>query len=1181
MSRLTNHKHPLPMDTKVLEKFAQAARRQLHEQVAARLQRVLTTDSAELRGQAAAVKQLKAVAAASQDAVVERVAYTWFNRFCALRYMDVNHYTRMGTVSPAEGFTQPEILQEAKQGHIDDDLPVDRERVLGLLGGRLPSRDPQQEAYRLLLVASCNQLHTVMPFLFEPIADYTELLMPGDLLSEGSVLQSVRDAMTPEACQDVEVIGWLYQFYISEKKDAVIGAKQPIAAEDIPAATQLFTPHWIVRFLVENSLGRLWLLNRPQSRLAEQMPYYIAPKQRETDFLRVTSPEELTVCDPAAGSGHMLTYAFDLLYAIYAEEGYNPVDIPRLILEKNLYGMEIDERAGDLAAFALAMKARAKDRRFFSRSVRPHICVYQPLTFSDAEVKAAPWLPRMEGNLLDLPLLDALLVDLQALGDLGLVGSLLRPQLSVDQIVAVRERIGAAEDLFSHGVNERVRVALDQLEYLARRYHVVIANPPYMGGKNMNDELKQFLSDGYNDVKSDLFAAFTVRIIERTLPGGFIGMMTPFNWMFLSSFEKLREKMLHETTLTCLVRPEFHAFFDSAYVTVCGFTLFTRELPDFEGAFIDLDSFYGAELQPLKALEAIANPACGWFYRAAAADFAKIPGSPIAYWVSERFADIVQRASSLESIVTLREGLTTGNNELFLRLWHEVAGNQLKFGATTQTSAQASGCRWFPYNKGGTFRKWYGNNEFVVNWFDRGREIHEYAGVPLDFGAAPVRAKQHYFNPGITWTRVSSATTAFRAYSHGFVFDSTAPSIFPDKADICALAALLNGKPIRVFLEIVAPTLDFRIGPVSRIPVVETVLAEDSVITTGRRCVAITKTDWGSYETSWDFADLPLLRAEFRRATLAETCAALGNHWQAMTLEMQRLEEENNRLFIEAYGLHDELTPDVPLREITLTCNPHYRYGDKRSAEELEALLLADTLREFISYAVGCMFGRFSLDKPGVILANQGETVEDYLRQIPHPTFPPDKDNVLPILDGDWFADDIVARFQRFLRVTFGDERYSENLAFIEQALGRDLRSYFLRDFYADHVKRYQKRPIYWLFSSPKGSFNALVYMHRYRHDTVSVVLNDYLREFRAKLSARKAHLQQVGIRANATARDKTAAIKEIDKIDKVLKELTDYENDILYPLATQQIAIDLDDGVKVNYPKFGKALKKIAGLEG
>jgi len=1186
------------MNTRSLEKFAQTARRTLHEQVAARLARVLAQDSPESRQHPEALHRLQQqIAQSSRQAVVEKAAYTWFNRLCALRFMDANGYTRMGTVSPAEGYTQPEILQEAKQGYIDEDLPVDREAVFGLLGGRLPSPDPQQEAYRLLLVGVCNYYHGVMPFLFERIDDYTELLMPGDLLSQNSIVQAVRDALTPQACADVEVIGWLYQFYISEKKDAVIGAKTKIAAEDIPAATQLFTPHWIVRYLVENSLGRLWLLNRPDSKLAERMPYYIAPEQPESDglsegrsgchseersdeesFLAVRSPEELRICDPAAGSGHMLTYAFDLLHAIYEEEGYNPVDIPRLILERNLYGMEIDERAGGLAAFALSMKARARDRRFFRRGVRPHICVYRPQRFEQGEIESAPWLQRLADNLLDLPLVEALAADLAAQERIGLVGSLLRPQLSVAQIAALRQRIDAGENLFSQGLNDRVRAALEQMEYLARRYHVVIANPPYMGGKNLNDDLKEYLAQHYPTVKSDLFSAFIVRNLELTLPKGQLGFMTPFVWMFISSYEKLRKFIIAEKTITSLVQLEYSGF-AGATVPICTFTLENAHRPNFKGGFVRLSDFRGADNQAPRTLEAIADPACGWFYRAAAADFAKIPGSPIAYWVSERMLHVFETSRRLKEIGLTRLGMTTANNALFTRLWHEVDVDGVSLNSPDSMHFRRSNKRWVPYNKGGQYRKWYGNLDTVLFWENDGHAIKNY-GAEDDHIRSTVPNTDYYFRDCITWSKISSAAAAFRYRPRGSIFDVAGACIFLEGDNPYRLLGLLNTRITYAVLRVLSPTLNFEGGQVSSIPIVESpeLLAGSNTIVP--RLIGLSRADWDSYETSWDFTGLPLLRAEFRRATLAETYAALRSHWQAMTDEMQRLEEENNRLFIDAYGLQDELTPDVPLSEITLTCNPHYRYGGERSAEELEALLLADTMRELVSYAVGCMFGRYSLDKPGLILANQGETLDDYLRQVPQPTFAPDGNNAIPILDGEWFPDDIAARFREFLRVAFGAARYGENLAFVEGALGRDIRSYFLREFYADHVKRYQKRPIYWLFSSPKGSFNVLVYMHRYRPDTASVALNDYLREFRAKLEAHRRQQEAVSVNESASRGDRTRALKEMAKVDKTLAELRAYEDEALYPLAARRVEIDLDDGVKVNYAKLGPALKRVPGLE-
>ncbi len=1177
------------MNTKLLEKFAQAARRQLQEQVAAKLERVLRTDSAELRERADALKELKQqIDQHGRAVVIERVAYTWFNRFCALRYMDANHFTRIGTVSPAAGFTQPELLQEAKQGHIDDELTpfVKAQTVLDLLGGRLPSPDPQQEAYRLLLVAVCNYYHTIMPFLFERIADYTELMMPDDLLSAGSLLSAVREALTPENCQDVEVIGWLYQFYIAEKKDEVFAAlkqNKKIASEDIPAATQLFTPHWIVRYLVENSLGRLWLLNRPTSRLVERMPYYIRPEQQETDFLRINSPEELKLCDPACGSGHMLVYAFDLLYAIYEEEGYNAPDIPRLILEKNLYGIEIDDRAGALTAFALTMKAREKDRRFFRRDVQPNICVLQTITFDDGELERDAWL--MGSGMLRKTLLH----DLHLFAQADYAGSLLCPQLRAAEIVTLRQRLAQSRpqvnDLFGGQRQEKVMAVLAQGEYLARKYHVVIANPPYMGGKGMNDNLKQFLQDNYANVKSDLFSAFIVRIMAMTHAGSFIGMMTPFIWMFLSTYEKLRTKILDETTIMTLVRPEYHAFFDSAYVPICSFILFTRA-SDFKGIFIDLNKFYGKDIQPIKALEAINNPNCSWLYRASTSDFNKMPGKLIAYWLSERLKNVFHTAELLGEIEFPRKGLTTGKNDKYIRLWHEIRTS--KFSMFYEK-------KWFPMTKGGNFRKWYGNNEYVINWENSGKEMKTFSG-------SVVRNEQYYLREGGSWNDVAMASFSIRYTPSGYINNASGPMIY--STNVKNIILLLNSVVAKKIFEILSPTMKFEIGAVASFPVIREAKTDPK---STDQMIDIAKIDWDSYENSWDFSDLPLLRIDFRCDTFSDTYTALCNHWHKVTLEMQRLEEENNHIFIEAYGLQDELTPDVPLAEITLTCNPYYRYEAKKPAAELEKLLLADTMREFISYAVGCMLGRYALDKPGLILANQGETVEDYLRiigderawhrpersayapdpgdrchargAIPNPTFLPDKDNVIPMLDGDWFTDDISERFKRFLRVTFGEPHYAENLAFIEAALSRDLRNYFLREFYDDHVRRYQKRPIYWLFSSPKGSFNALIYMHRYQPHTVSVVLNDYLREFITKLSARKNHLQTISISAAATPRDKTAALKEIDKLDKVLAELTEYENEILYPLATRQVQIDLDDGVKVNYNKFGKALRKITGL--
>ena len=1167
------------MNTTELKKFAQAARLQLIDQVGARLDLVLHADSAVLRGQEKAVQQLQDEIAkkGSREAVVERVAYVWFNRFCALRFMDVNRYSRIGAVSPAEGFSQPEILQDAKQGHIDDDLQVDKQRILDLLGGQTGAADPQQEAYRALLVAVCNSYHQLMPFMFERIADYTELLMPDDLLSENSILQAVRQALTEESCKDVEVIGWLYQFYISEKKDEVFAGlkkNKKITPENIPAATQLFTPHWIVRYLAENSLGRLWMLNRPDSRLVDQMEYYIKPEEPKTDFLRINSPEEIKVCDPACGSGHMLTYAFDLLYAIYEEEGYDAKDIPKLILTRNLYGIEIDERAGELAAFALFMKAREKYRRFFRKPVQPNICVLENIEFSEGELK--PYMDEVGRDLFTVNLHTML----HQFEEADNFGSLIRPEFTdVAHIRQVLEEKGIGSNLFLAQTHPKVLRALGQADYLSPKYHVVIANPPYMGGKGMNGRLGLWLKDNYFDVKSDLFSVFTVRCSSIGTHCAHIGIMSPNVWMYISSYAKLRNFLTQRTTFTNLVELPLSGF-KGATVQICAYNFTNKPDIGSNASFIRLVDFKGGDNEMAAyTREAINNHDCAWFYSVFPIDFKKIPSTPIAYWISKRLVSVFDHSPLKETAIT-REGMVTGNNELYLRLWHEVANDNFFKYARDRDEANSSNHRWFSHIKGGAFRKWYGNLEFVVDWENDGKRIRK----TIDPKVGRIRGSkfnlEYIFKPNVNWTALSSGFFSARVSSGGLLFDSTGPACFPSAEIINVVAGFLNLIVGVKLLEVVNSTIRFLPGDIGSLPFVQfdkgRIEHTNTIIS---RAISVTRDDWDFSEVSWDFSCTPLLQSNCRQGNLQIIYGQLRRNWQNATREMQHLEEENNRIFIEFYGLQDELMPEVPVNDITLTCNPYYRYGSNKSEEELEDLLLADTMKEFLSYAVGCMFGRYSLDKQGLILANQGETIEDYLQQIPKPSFSADEDNVIPILDRDWFIDDITSRFSEFLKTTFGTEHYEENLKFITNAIGKDIRKYFLKDFYKDHLKTYKKRPIYWLFSSPKGSFNALIYMHRYRPDTTSVILNDYLREFRTKLIARREHLEQVSISGSASKQEKTKALKEIEKLKKTITELDTYENETLYPLATQNIEIDLDDGVKVNYKKFGKALKKVPGL--
>ncbi len=1157
------------MDTTRLKNFAQKARVDLIQQVTSRVNVVLAPESLERREHPTEVFELeKKVTESGKSGVVDEVAYTWFNRFCAIRFMDVNNYNKERIVSPVDGQFLPEILQDAKQGIFNDDVIdlEDQNTIKRLLSGALQSRDAQGEAYRILFVSYCNHLSTSMPYLFEEIDDYTELLLPSGLLSANSVLSECRNVLTAETCEDVEVIGWLYQYYISEKKDEVFknfkkGKKA--GPKEIPAATQLFTPHWIVRYLVENSLGRLWMLNNPSSRLIERMEYYIKPEQTEDEFLKINKPEEIKVCDPACGSGHMLTYAFELLYAIYEEEGYTPSSISKLILEHNLYGIEIDKRAGELAAFALTMKARAKSRRFFNSPVEPNIKVLENIKIAQNDLNE--YMEHVGRDLFTREVIDTI----NQFAEADNLGSLIIPKTKkAEQLLSILSEKNMKNEMFLQDTHENVLKALEQAVYLSQRYHVVVANPPYMGGGVMNPKLSDFAKKNYPNSKSDMCTMFIERNLNLAIKQGAVAMITMQSWMFLSSFEKLRATLIDDTTISTMAHLGARAFdsIGGEVVSTTAFIIKNKHGSDRIGSYVRLvdGNSESEKYQSLK--EAINNPDCGWFYRVSADEFQKIPGSPIAYWLSPQVYAIFKTYAPLNNYGIAASGIQTSNNEKYLRYWNEISFNNLLLNGKDISNVPIYQY-WLPHNKGGEFRRWYGNHNYVLNWKNNGK----YAKNDKKFQEKNMDLQM---KEAVTWSHTSSGSFSVRYSPKGFSFNVEGP-IFLHNSDIEFSLGFLGSKVSLILMGILSPHLHFLVGAVQRLP-----LCESFFLGTVRRLITISNFDWDSYETSWDFTSLPLLDTRYRQATLADTYHTLRTHWTEMTLEMQRLEEENNRIFIEAYGLEDELTPEVPLKEITLTCNPHYRYGDNKSPEELESLLLADTMKEFISYAVGCMFGRYSLDKPGLILANQGETVDDYLAQVPKPSFYPDEDNAIPILDGEWFSDDIVSRFRKFLRVTFGDEHYEENLRFIENAIGKDIRKYFLKDFYNDHVKRYKKRPIYWMFSSPDGNFNVLIYMHRYKPDTVSIVLNEYLRQHQIKLENHMVSLRDVESNPNATKGEKTRSLKEITRLHKTLDTLKAWERDVIFPLATQKIEIDLDDGVKVNYPKFGTALKKVTGLE-
>ncbi|MBW8002947.1 MAG: BREX-1 system adenine-specific DNA-methyltransferase PglX [Planctomycetes bacterium] len=1174
------------MNLSKLKRFAQETRKKLISQIGSRLDYVLSDDDSYLRAHEKEKNLIKErLEQIGRNRLLDQVAYTWFNRIGALLYMDNRHYNRTRIVSPAEGESQPELLSMLKRGEIPDGVESVKNTIFGFLDGRVAAEQPDREAYKTAMLAYCNHLGGIMPFLFKKVDDWAALLLPADLLSSESIIFDFQQNITSEDCKDIEIIGWLYQFYISEKKDEVFAELKKnikISPENIPAATQLFTPHWIVRYLVENSLGRLWMLNRPESSLVERMDYYIKPEEAETDSLKISSPEEIKICDPACGSGHMLVYAFDLLFAMYEEEGYTPADIPELIITRNLYGIEIDERAGELAAFALTMKAREKDRRFLERNIQPNICVLENISLEESELKDYM-------DFIGKDLFTALLLTtLRRFEEADNFGSLIRPEVTdVEGMLKILGAKNVSEHLFLNTTHQKVLQALKQADYLSPKYHVVVANPPYMGGKGMNEQLRDFAKNKFPDSKSDLFAMFIERNLELAQKQGSVAMITMQSWMFLSSYEKLRSRLIGQNTILSMAHLGARAFdsIGGEVVSTTSFVIEKARKPEYKGAYLRLiegssEAEKEAELRAKRS-----EP-----FRASAADFKKIPGSPIAYSLSD-----TERRLFLNNIVAelgeQRLGIQTGDNDQFLRHFHELEFS--KFIANSDGAILCQGThRWVPINKGGDFRKWYGNKEFVINWECNGRDVKAVKKRLLKEGKIERKNsrcwnEEYYFLSGISWSRISSGNFGCRLEPKGAIFETASPTMFfKNLTDKYFILGLYNSVITKRIVKILSPTLTFQSGDLQKIPLPYSLdFFTDRLV---KKLVDQAQSDWDSYETSWDFTYLPLLGSEYRRQSLLETYTKLRTYWGETTLEMQRLEEENNRIFIDAYSLTEELMPDVPLEEITLTCNPWYRYGKKCNHQEqgtfpedsaLEGRIKADTIREYISYAVGCLFGRYSLDKPGLVLANAGDGIKEYYQQIPQPTFLPDESGILPLTEEDYFTDDLPTGARKFIRISFGEERYEENLRFIEDALGKNLRTFLLKDFYKDHVKRYKKRPIYWQVTSPSGIFRCLIYLHRYTPETVGQVLNGYIRPYIKKLEGRISHGERM-IKSGTLERSEEAKTrKNIDRWRGMVGELTTWERDVVYPLATERIVLDLDDGVKVNYGKLGAILTPIKGL--
>ena len=1148
------------MDKNAIKKYAVWARQQLIEKVTTKAIENAICEGQDLDDSLSVIngkpidektkKQRKALIKKIKEEgytqVMEEVAYTWFNRFVAIRFMEVNGYlpSHVRVFSDESGAFRPQILAEAIHLELEG---LDKEKVF-----QLQDEANNDELFKYLLIVQCNALNEVLPYMFQKLEDYTELLLPDYLLREGSVIEKLVNEIPEDNFNiesdngQVEVIGWMYQYYISEKHEEVVDLLhgKVVAKEEVPAATQLFTTDWVVKYLIDNSVGRYWIERNPESKLADELEYFVKPQNGEIKYIdEKITPQDVTVFDPCVGSGHFLVYAFEVLMKIYVEFGYSERDAASEILKNNLFGVDIDGRAAQLAYFAVMMKARQYDRRFFTRNVHPKI--YEVIESNNADLSSIQY---FYGN--DSKLQNDVKLILDTLNDAKEYGSILQvPDVDFGKIT---ERFGELEgevNLYNPYLLSEFRSLINEAQVLGRKYAVVATNPPYLN--KYDGKLKNFINENYKDYSGDLFSVFMYKNFSYCIPGGYTGFMTPFVWMFIKTYEPLRRFIISNKHIESLIQFEYSAY-EEATVPICSFVL-KNTASTSNGYYFRLSEFTGGmEVQKEKILEAQSNKDCGYYYETNQKNYFSILEEPIAYWAGNAMVDIFSRCDSLKDIAKPRKGLDSADNNRFVRHWYEVSAKNLNTKAKSREDALASGCKWFPVNSGGDFRKWYGNFLKVINWENDGKEIQEYP-------KAYVRAKEFYFKEGISWTKISSSKLGVRYAPEGLIFDSAGQSLFPNKADIYYILALLCSKIAFEVCKILNPTLNYQVGDFERIPVDIREDRFDEISALAKKCVSISRYDWDSFETSWDFQVHPLVLAKDKRKDqLLSDCYKLwGEECENRFAELKKNEETINQEFIDIYGLQDELSSEVDEKDVTV-----------RKAD------LSRDIKSLISYAVGCMFGRYSIDNPGLMYAGGEWDGSKY------DSFIPDSDAIIPICDDEYFSDDIVGRFIDFVKIVYGEDTLEENLQYVADALGGTgsarevIRNYFLNDFYADHLKIYQKRPIYWLFDSgKKNGFKCLIYMHRYQPDTIARIRTDYVHEQQARY---RTAIEETESRIESAAgSDKVKLTKRLNTLKAQDEEIHAYEEKI-HHLADQMISIDLDDGVKHNYEIFKDVLAKI-----
>ena len=1167
------------------------------------------------------------------EELIEESAYTWFNRLTALAFMEANGYIEEKMIFNNGVKNEPTIIDNYYEFEFFKNLDSDLQKELNNLRDE-NTPNSIEKLYSILMEEKCEDLSNIMPFMFKKKGTYSDILFPTGLLMENSLLVRLREEIGEEA--PIELIGWLYQYYNSEKKDEVFeGLKKnkKITKENIPAATQLFTPDWIVKYMVENSLGKLALESTGiNENLKNNWKYYIdSEKEENSEKIKI---ENIKILDPAMGSGHILVYAFDLLFEMYENLGWSTKESVLSILKNNLYGLEIDERAGQLASFALMMKAREKFSRLFSVLKREEDFKLNTLIIEESNSLSERIRNKIKNN--NLNNLNKIIQEFE---DAKEYGSILKLE-AIDKEILEREfnilkesfnnneqeTLIFNEDEIIIDINEELELIeslIKQHIILTNQYETVVTNPPYMGGKGFSPKLKTYVEKNYKDSKSDLFAVFIERCNEFTKKNCYTSMITMQSWMFLSSFETLRKNIIEKTEIKSLLQLGYGVIGIAFGTTV--FSL-KNSLPDeSKGNYFRMFDKIAQNIQTedCATLFRIAKNNDNFRYKfdeyssenkiseniesnekgnlikfqAKQKDFEKIPGSPIAYWVSDKIREIFEKNQKLGEVGEAKQGLATADNNRFLRLWNEVNCNKIGYNMSNSEEALESKKKWFPYNKGGEFRKWYGNQEYLVNWENDGYEIK-------NFKNAVIRNPSYYFKESISWTDITSSGNSFRYYPKGFLYDVTGMSYFIDESKQKNLLGILNNKLIYIITKILNPTLHLQIGDLVKVPYF--IIKNEKFNILVQQNISISKEEWDSRETSWDFEKLFLIDSKNLKTAYENYC----NHWRDNFVQLHKNEEELNRLFIEIYELQDEMDEKVAFEDITIlkkeaniiqidnsipkefsTESEKYLYDRGVSLEFNKDELV----KQFLSYAVGCIMGRYSINKSRLIIVNSDDILElsenkfivkgsdGEIRQEIESKFLPDEFGIIPITDEKDFSNDIVEKVKEFIKFVYGKESLKDNLNFIAEALGNKdnksseeiIRTYFIKDFYSDHLQRYQKRPIYWLMNSgKKNAFSCLFYMHRYEPLTVARVRADYLISYQEMLENKRKFIERQLSDDDISAKEKKNIEKQLKELDTLLKELREYANEVKH-IAEQKISLDLDDGVNVNYEKLGAILKK------